>query len=297
MAEVASSSKKKPSVKFILIVGGIGLFIILLIVANVQTKAKQKKEAEAAANRLAEASLSSVDSVETEELSEAELEQRALIEVFGEPPSGFRWNDDGDLIPVSDEGLTDEEVAYQYLRALSTLNMETAQKYAYISRVISTYDSYYDSDASDSYYVQFARQLFKEALLSLEIEGVENTAVFANGRRIFTFEVSVIDLSYKEWWKDNQDEIFSNLQVYLTGEGDSTKAQQYVCEEILNYFKSDDVKRKTTTIDIVIDKVRLGGWVITDDTSLEMLCEYTDGTSAYEYIMEQYDNWITEKYR
>lgn len=297
MAEVVDV-KSKSSIKPKLIIGGIVLFVVLLIVANVQTKNKEKKAAEEAQKKLDAMSASSVVVEDnSEELSDAELEQQALIEVFGEPPAGFRWDEDGNPVPISDESLTAEEVGYQFLRAVSTLNMETAQKYAYNSRVLSMFDSYYDLDASESYYTQFSRQLYQEALLSLEIENLENTVVFADGRRIFTFEVSVLDLSYKDWWLDNKDEIFKNLKAYLTTEGDSVKAQQYIYEQVLAYFSSEGAARKTTKVDIVLDKVTLGGWVITDDTSLAMLCEYTDGTTVYEYIMEEYDNWATEQYQ
>ena len=44
-----------------------------------------------------------------------------------------------------------------------------------------------------------------------------------------------------------------------------------------------------------MDKVTLGGWLVEDDADLDTACSYTDGTSVYEYIMDQYTDWVEEK--
>ena len=291
----AEVQEKKKFPKKYLIIAAVVLFIIMMIAAN--NHAKEKEEA---AKGEESATVTDVDTGEDEEetqLSDAELEQQALIEVYGEPPQGFRWDDDGNTIPISNEGLTDEEVGMQYLRALTTLNMETAQKYAYYSTVISAYNSYYTIDASESYYTQFQRQVLTTTLQQTEIIGMENKVIFANGRRIITYTLTLPDLSYKDWYLDKAEEIYENMHTYLTGESDSVKAQQYVFSEVLNYLKSGNAKTKTVSVDITLDKVTNGGWVVTDDTSLDMVCEYRDGTSTYEYIFEQYTNWADAKYR
>ena len=64
---------------------GVGLFVTLLIVANV-SKAKEAKVAEESASMAA----METEPVTEAQLSDAEMEQQALIEVYGEPPAGFR---------------------------------------------------------------------------------------------------------------------------------------------------------------------------------------------------------------
>lgn len=300
--EVVVKRKMSGKAKLIIVVVAIVLFIVLSGIAQKRQKAKEQAAVDALNSRADVTGFDAqgnpvVQEPEQEQLSEAELKQRALIEVFGEPPAGFRWSDNGTPVPISDEGLTDEEVAFQYMRALSMLDMETAQKYAYISTVIPTYDGYFGVDASQSYYTQFVRKLFTDALLSLQIDSMDNKAIFASGRRTCTFTVEVLDLSYKDFWLEDREEFFSELEVYLSYEKDSTKGEQFVYDKILEYFGSPDAKTKTVQIDIVLDKVTKGGWLITDDTELKMLCQYTNGTSVYQYIMEQYADWVTEKYK
>lgn len=287
----AEPEKKKKPIKLILILIVVGLFVTLLIVANV-SKAKEAKVAEESASMAA----METEPVTEAQLSDAEMEQQALIEVYGEPPAGFRWNDEGEPIAVSDEGLTAEEVVYQYLRAVSLLDMANAEKYAQLSMIVNKYDSYYsDVDASQDYYTQFARKMYSQALTSMEIESTEREAVFANGRRIYTMNLKVLDLSYKDFWKDNSDEIFEHLYQYITLENDSIKAQQYIYDQILAYYAKDDAKKRDIQVDIVLDKVTLGGWLVEDDADLDTACSYTDGTSVYEYIMDQYTDWVEEK--
>lgn len=289
----AEPEKKKKPIKLILILIGVGLFVTLLIVANV-SKAKEAKVAEESASMAA----METEPVTEAQLSDAEMEQQALIEVYGEPPAGFRWNDEGEPIAVSDEGLTAEEVVYQYLRAVSLLDMANAEKYAQLSMIVNKYDSYYsDVDASQDYYTQFARKMYSQALTSMEIESTEREAVFANGRRIYTMNLKVLDLSYKDFWKDNSEEIFEHLYQYITLENDSIKAQQYIYDQILEYYAKDDAKKRDIQVDIVLDKVTLGGWLVEDDADLDTACSYTDGTSVYEYIMDQYTDWVENKQR
>lgn len=290
----AGDDAPKKSKKKWFILGGVGLFIILLIVANVS---KSKEEKQLAEESAAMAATEAVEMTTEEQLSETELEQRALIEVFGEPPAGFRWDDEGEPVAVSDENLTGEEVVHQYLRALSLLDLANAAKYAKVSTVVNSMDSFYDVDSSSSYYTQFSRKMYSEALTSMEILGTEREAVFANGKRIYTMNLRVLDLGYKDFWKENEEEIFEMLYQYLSVEKDSLKAQQYVYDQILAYYSRDDAKKHDIQVDIVLDKVTLGGWLVTDDMDLDMICRYTDGTSVYEYVMECYSDWVNEKFK
>lgn len=282
--------------KIIIIVAAV--LAILIVGANVKAAiAERKAGANSSSVPVADTGTNADDNTdvtesEAEGLSDAELEQKALNEVYGEPPAGFRWDDDGNTVPISNENLTAEQVVYQYLRGLAMSQFDTVQKYTYYSTVVSMYNSYFADGASESYYNQFARQVYRLALSSIVVNGMENEAVMANGRHVCTMNITLLDLSYKDWFKDNEDEIFKNMYTYLSGEQDNTKAQQYVFEEILKYYKSDTAKTKDVSIDITLDKVSFGGWLVTDDTALEMLCEYTDGTSTFEYIYSEYEKWI-----
>lgn len=286
--------KPKKSKKKYFIIGGVSLFVILLIVANVDTKNKEKKALEESS--LAE--LSEMEYVETTtevQLSDAEREQIMLAERLGEPPAGFRWSSNGELVAISDENLTAEEVVYQYLRSVSLLDIANAQKYSQHSSVLSTYDSYYSNSSSTGYYTQFARKLYAQVLTSMEVLGTEREVVFADGRRIYTMNIRLADLSYKDFWKDNQEEIFNQLRLYNNSESDNVKAQQYVFDLILEYFSREDCLKRDVQIDIVLDKVTLGGWLVSDDMDLDTYCKYTDGTSVYEYIFDCYSDWLREQ--
>lgn len=282
---------EKKSKKPYFIIGGIILFIVLLIAANV-SKARQEREAQQASE--SEVIEEVTDDVVDTQLSESELQQQALIQAFGEPPAGFRWDDEGNPVPISDSTLTGEEVVFNYLRSLSILDMANAAKYAKVSTVLNTYDSYYELSESSEYRNQFARKLYSEVITSIEVDSVERTAVFANGRRIFTVNIDLLDLSNKDFWRDDSEEIFTTLRSYLSSEEDSVKAEQYIMGLILDYFSGDDAKKRTVQVDIVLDKVRLGGWLVVDDADLNTACTYKDGTSVYQAIMSEYAKWLSD---
>lgn len=292
-----NEDKPKGSKKKWIILGAVGLFVILLIVANVSKSKEEKQAAEESVSDGLVVDEEQEDDATENQLSDAEMEQQALIEVYGEPPAGFRWNDEGEPVAISDENLTGEEVVHQYLRAVSLLDLANAAKYALNSAVVTSMNSFYDLEASASYYNQFSRKMYSEALTSMEILGTEREAVFANGKRIYTMNLRVLDLGYKDFWKENQEEIFEMLYQYISVEGDSLKAQQYVYDQILEYYSRDDAKKHDVQVDIVLDKVSFGGWLVTDDMDLDMICNYTDGTSVYEYVMECYSKWIEQKYK
>lgn len=279
---------KNISWKTIIIIGSIVTFIVLLVVAN--NYQKRKEEASAEAEAIA-------TTVPVATLSRAELQQQSYESAWGKAPEGFRWTRRGELEALSDDSLPAEDVAYSYLRALSTLDLGTAEKYASVSVALDTYEGYYDVQSSSSYNTQFQRKLFKEALLSIEIDKARDKAVFADGNTIITFEITMLDLTDKDFWKPDAEEIYSDLSVYLASESDSTKAQQYIYDRILAFYQSGNAKKRTVQIDLVMDKISGGGWLVTDDADLSMACEYRNGTSVYEYIMDCYSDWVRERQR
>lgn len=268
------------------------IILIIIIISNVSSANKQKeiarRNAEVEASQNAEAT-----NDPTEGLSDSELEQRAYIQIWGKPAEGFRWNDEGELIATSSDNLTSEDVLWNYLRALSILDFSTVQKYSNKSLVRSTYSGYFsDSNlGSTSYYSQFLRKAYKFALTSIEIESVGNTAVFADGTSISTVKLKMLDLTDKDFWQADKDEIFSNLKDLYITENDSTKAQQYVYDYIYSAYEEGKVGKRDITVEIKLDKVSLGGWLVADDTDLNSALRYEEGVNVASYIFEEYNSW------
>ena len=262
------------------------LLIILMIVANIQ---QGKKKAAVTPTQTTTAG------TEADTLSDAEVLQQSLIKKFGEPTDGFRWDSDGSRIPLGNSDLTAEEIAYQYVKAVSMLDFETAEKYSTNTTIPQNYEDFYDVDNSDSYYNQFSRKIYKAALLSIVIDKVVDSARFAGGKTIITFSITMYDLSNKTFWEPQANEIFDTLYDYSNAESDTTKAEQYVYGKILDYYQSGTAVTKTVQVDVVLDKVNLGGWLVSNDMDLYMLCSYSDGTSVYEYIMDQYADYSDSK--
>lgn len=297
---MSDEKKEKKSKKPYFILGGIGLFVILLIVANVDTARKEKEAANA--NSQPSTSVSDTTSgssntpVETQpQLSESELLQQALVEAFGEAPAGYRWNEKGDLVPVSDESLTAEEVCWRYLQALSNKDFMTAQKYAQTSQCIATYDYYYSDEIHSSSSNELAKRVYSAALGSIEILEAQQNGVFADGRFVYTFKANIIDLSNKTFWMDDKEEVFSTIREYSSTESDKRKTTEYVYSLIYEYYESGNATKKEVTFDLIVDKVTKGGYLIANDTDLNNICSYKDGTTVYEYLMAEYADWINQK--
>ena len=291
----STEEKPKKPIKMYIIIGAIVLLIILTIMAN---KDKAEKERMALEEAESSASAETTAPKPTEApLSESEKQQLRFIEKWGEPPAGFRWKQDGTLVAISDADMTGEEVVYAFLRSLSTLDMANASKYASGSTVVKSYDRFFDADAVQTYSTQFLRRMYANVLTSIEIEDVIRQATFADGRYVFTMELSVLDLSNKEFWKDDAEEMFSTIYTYNRTEADKIKAQQYVYDKILAYYESGEAQKHKVQVEIVLDKVSLGGWLVSNDLGLDTVCRYTDGNTVYSYIMDEYQGWYEQKRR
>lgn len=282
--------------KQIIIIGLIVLVIIIFSTISSNKKKKELEERRAEVERQRE--LEQQQNQNTgETLSRAELQQQEFIEEWGTPPEGFRWNNRGNLVAVSSEGLTCEEVLYSYLKALAILDFSTVEKYSYSSMVDSTYLNYF-SDSSlgrTSYYNQFLRKEYKYALTTLEIDSIGNTAVFSDGTSIATVNLKVLDLTDKDFWKKNQDEIYTTLRNFYETEDDSAKAEQYIYDYIYQEYLNGSVGKRDVSVEIKLDKVNLGGWLVSDDTDLDMILRYDKGVNVADYIIECYNSWYKVK--
>lgn len=231
-----------------------------------------------------------------EEESWEEQEQRSLVEQFGEPPSGFLWDSDGTLKALGTSELTGEEVGYAFLRALSLLDFSTAEKYSSGSFVADNYRQLYSTDYAFNSNTAFQRRMYKEVLVSLRVDSLKDYAVFADGDIILSFEINSIDLSNKDFWREHEKEIFETLYTYYEEESDNIKAYQYLYDYILGVYESEDAPRATRTLDLYLEK-HDEGWLVTNDSDIDMIATYTDGQLVVDHIMDEYSDWLYEQGR
>lgn len=300
MLDFIKSLNKKQKVLIIII-----LAVFALVIASkhrAETKQKELDAEQAMQEQMEEMEAEEEDMEEgTDEdnlMSEKEIEyqeeQAELEEEYGTPPEGFRLDVDGELVPLSDSNMSAEDVLYAYLRGVSTLSFADVQKYSYKSHVVRQYNNYYDKDNETSYDTEFKRTLYKDMLLSLEVEGASDTAVFADKKYIITASVKCLDLTDKQFWVDKSDEIFQNLYTYRKMEDDGTKANQYLYDFVRNYYESGNAKTVVKSIDFILERGEKGGWLVTDDSALDRVCQYTDGELVIDYIKNCYDDWYND---
>lgn len=215
--------------------------------------------------------------------------QEALESKFGKTPEGYLWDSDGSLISLGDTSMTSEDVVYAYLNGIRMLDFSSAQKYARSSKVASRYKNYFDSYIPSSYDT-FVRGIYRLALLSIDIKGIENIVYFADNMQVFTVNVEILDLSEKDFWRKDRGLIYDTLYLYNTTEADSEKADQFLYNYIIEYYKSDSSPRRVISIDLPVRKyIELGtGWLISSDADIDSACTYLDGTTLLRYIKQMY---------
>lgn len=222
-------------------------------------------------------------------LTDEEKEIKQREDRFGNSDEGFTWNDEGELVAVGDENKTMEDVIYAYLRGASMLDLETVSKNSLNSKVVSTYKGYYD-DAD--YATMFKRKIYKEVLKSMVVDGVEDSSILADGTAVITMKIEVLDLTDKDFWKPDTEEIYKNLKAYYRTESDQTKAKQYVYDYIINWYSSDKAPKKNVLLEFVLTKQSNGAWLVTNDDDLNILCKYEDGELVSNFILSSYSDWM-----
>lgn len=280
--------------KHAIVIGGIvGVITIATLISNHEkNKELAERQAEAEA-RLEAAEAQATEEPVTEELSDEELEKQQLIEKFGEPPEGFMWNDEGELYALSDDSKTAEEVLYTYIRSLSIQDFSTAQKYAKTSGTIKQYNNYFDESNTDSdYYLIFLRKEYKLAITSIEILSAEDTAVLADGTTVVSMRLNLLDLTNKDFWKDDAETIYNTLRGYRQTEEDTIKASQYLYDYIYDSYQSGKVPKHEVVCNIKLTKEYGSGWLVDDDYELVHNLLYEEGVNVYEDIMTNYQEWL-----
>ena len=159
--------KKLLKNKTFLMIAGAILFVVILIGSMVKTNIEQQKAEQAAQERReAREKIKSKDKDEYNDNMILKM-QADLIDSHGKLPDGYLWDTDGTLLSLGDKEMSAEEVVYAYLNGLRALDMSMVQKYSRRSKVIDTYEGYFDEKKKNTDYTdQFLRNMYREALLS-----------------------------------------------------------------------------------------------------------------------------------
>lgn len=222
------------------------------------------------------------------EVSEFDKETEKLRTKCGEPPAGFRWGDGCTQIAVGKEGMSDEDVLFTYLRALSLLDLETAEKYSYKTDVIKQYSKLYDVEKDYSFLNEFKRAMYTETLGSMQLQGISKRTPFADKRRVIHMKVNMYDMQDRDFWLKDKDKIFDALSKYKVSESDTGKAKEYLFQYTKDYFASGKAKRKVIEIPITVEQTTDGTWLVVDDSTLNAICDSGDSETIVNYILERY---------
>lgn len=217
--------------------------------------------------------------------------QDDLIESYGKLPEGYIWDIGGGLLSLGDTSMSAEDVVYSYLNGLRTLDMSMVQKYSRSSTVITTYEGYFDETQKNTDYTdQFMRNMYREALLSMEVKGIDSASVFAENKQVFTVTVNMLDLTNKSFWEQDKIDIYKTLDIYGSGESDATKMDMYLYDYILQYYKSEEAIKRDVQFDLTLQRYPdlNTGWLVSIDTDVDSACRYADGKLVVSYIKDCY---------
>lgn len=221
-------------------------------------------------------------------------EQQNFIKLWGFPPEGYEWNKRGELVAISSDEMTAEDVIYGYLRNLSMLDFSTAGRYVQRSTVIDNYKLYYEGSVAgkvDSY-TEYIRKLYKLSIKNIEIVGVGDISIFEDGTQYVTVHLKCLDMSDKDFWLADKDTLFVNMYKASVDEEDSNKMLAYIYDYIYSKYSESDVPKKTYEIELVLTKGINKGWLITNDVSLYNILIDPKGTGVHELILSEYQEYI-----
>lgn len=272
------------------VIGAALLVIFLIVFGSIENYNAQKKQEEV--DKYTEEQLKAAG-VGSEDSNDSLLMQmqKDLEISYGDAPDGYIWNMDGTLMSLGDKSMSAEEVVYAYINGLKSLDFSAVQKYSRDSVVVGTYSGYFsDIDKSTDYNDSFTRNIYRECLLSMQVQGIENTSIFAENKQVFTVKVNMLDLTQKDFWLEDKETIYKNLKVYSSDQSDSTKAEIYLYDYISNYYASEDADRRDVTFDITLQKYPDldTGWLVSVDTDVDSACRYADGKLVVNYINEEF---------
>lgn len=272
----------------ILVVVILVLIVVIRGIAGMRAEDKQQEETDAYTEQLLEQAKEG-----DTEISDSLLIQMQddLITTYGQVPDGYVWDIDGELLSLGEKDMTAEDVVYSYLNGLRTLDFSTVQKYSRSSMVVDSYEGYFsETDKNTDYTDQFLRNMYREALLSMQLIGIENSSIFAENKQVFSVRVEMLDLTDKDFWYDDRVKIYENLQLYDSDQSDSTRAEMYLYDYIADYYASEDAAKREVTFDLTVQRYPdlNTGWLVSVDTDIDNACRYADGKLVVSYIQEMY---------
>lgn len=272
----------------------IGIIIVIYGVRGYNAKVQEEKAAQEAEleeeQRQAEIEAAKNDNSNSSD-SRLLAMQPQLIQNYGKLPEGYIWDIDGSLFSLGDKSLSAEEVVYSYLNGLRTLDFSTVQKFSRGSVVVNNYEGYFsDRDKNTDYSDNFIRNMYKQALLSMEVKGVVNSSVFAENKQVFTVKVTMLDLTLKDFWLKDKTTIYQNMQIYAADESDTTKMDIYLYDYITKYYTGANAPTREVTFDLTVQRYPDldTGWLVSVDTDIDNACRYADGVLVVSYIKEKY---------
>lgn len=276
----------------LVIPGAIIVLLILIslvrsIAGGVENKNKQEEADKLTEQLLQEAKESGEDTPDSLVMQM----QDDLVKNYGKVPEGYVWDIDGSLLSLGDKSMTAEEVVYAYFRGLQSLDMSSVQKFSRDSLVVDSYEGYFsETNKNTDYTDQFLRNMYRSCLLSIQLDGIENSTNFAENKMVFTVNAKMLDLTQKDFWKADKLEIYKNLRVYDADESDSTRADIYLYDYISNYYGSGDAELRDVSFDITVQRYPDldTGWLVSVDTDIDSACRYADGKLVVSYIHELY---------
>lgn len=275
-----------------------GLVILLIFgMSYASSWSKKKADQEEYERRMAE-----IEAAKNQNLNKPDYDLHAQIQAqltaqYGVAPDGFEWGYTGELIALgNDEEHNCEDVVYMFLRSVSMLDFSTAARYSEDSSIIKSYQSYYGvaTEAITNYYRNFLRKQYKASLTSLEVEGISDVAVFADGTEYLTVTVKVLDLSDKDFWEKDREALFQQMRVYKETESDSVKMEQFVYDYLLQAYEDGVIEKKSHTIELVVSKLSGSGWLVSGDKELDAYLQYENGVDVARYIISEFSTWYTE---
>lgn len=291
LTQLIMGSKRNKIIAIVVII--IAIFLIRGCTSSLSEQ-RQRQEAIDRANEL-----------EQQQASEAELDSYAsedaylltvqdeLIKSYGKLPEGYLWGLEGELLSLGDKNMSAEEVVYAYLNGIRTLDLSIAQKYSRNSMVIESYEGYFDSkNLATDYFDSFMRNMYKTALLSIQIEGIDDTAVFAENKQVFTVKAKMLDLTKKDFWEKDKQEIYETLYMYSADENDSTKSEMYLYDYVLKYYESEDAPLRDVSFNLTVERYPDldTGWLVSIDKDINDACSYSNGTLMVSYINQMFSN-------
>lgn len=226
-----------------------------------------------------------------------DIKQKSLIRRYGEPPKGFKWKDDGTLEAIGDAELSAEDVMYAFVKGCTMLDFATAERYSDSSSVVETYRKYFEKNEDDTTHstdTSYERNIYKSVLTTLNIESINDTAVFADGETAFNLSVRCIDLSNKDFWKKDKKEIFNKLWNLYEVQDDKEMVIDYLYSYISDYYTSKNVVTTVRDMDLRVGKGE-NGYLVIDDADFNAICTYKDGVQVQTDILTAYDDWALDK--